>query len=259
MDPRIVDAADRLETARATSSPTRPIREVLGDNDIALAYCVQTELTRRRIGDGALVVGRKIGLTSRAVQQQLGVDQPDFGVLFDDMAFADDRDVPVGALLQPRIEAEIAFLLMTDLGDRLDAETIRGSIRYATAALEIVDSRVADWDISIVDTIADNGSSALFVLGTDRVPLSSFEPRDVEMRMAINDEEVSVGNGTACLGDPLHALLWLARTAQEVGNPLRAGEVVLSGALGPMTPISAGATVRATISGLGTVTAHLTE
>lgn len=259
MDPRISSAADRLEIARGTSRPTPPVRDLLGNNDIALAYRVQAELTRRRTRDGLLVVGRKIGLTSRAVQRQLGVDQPDFGVLFDDMAFSDNRDVPVSALLQPRVEAEIAFFLATDLDGRLDAATVRGAVGYATPALEIVDSRIAEWDINIVDTIADNGSSALFVLGTDRVSLSSFEPRDVEMWMTIDGEEVSIGAGTACLGDPLHALSWLARTGKELGTPLRAGEVVLSGALGPMAPISPGSTVRAGISGLGTVTAHLTE
>lgn len=252
-------AVARLEIARLSSIATAPVRDVLGKADVALAYRVQAELNRRRRRAGAQVVGRKIGLTSPAVQQQLGVDQPDFGVLFEDMWFLDRGNVPIGALLQPKVEAEVAFHLVADLDGDLDPDTIRAAVGSAVAALEIVDSRVADWDISIVDTVADNGSSALFVLGSDRVSLADVEPRDVEMTMTIDGAEVSSGNGAACLGDPLTALTWLARTAKEFGDPLRAGQVVLSGALGPMAPVAPGQIVHADITGLGTVTATFTE
>jgi 2-keto-4-pentenoate hydratase len=246
-------AADRLEQAQRTRRPTPPVRDLLGSTDIAAAYAVQDELNLRRRARGAQVVGRKIGLTSPAVQKQLGVDQPDFGVLFDDMVYADGAHVPATLLLQPKVEAEVAFVLAKDLEGELDLATVRDAVEYAVAALEIVDSRVADWDITITDTVADNGSSALYVLGTDRVTLDDVEPKDVEMSMTVDGETVSTGTGAACLGDPLEALLWLARTAQEYGDPLRAGQVVLSGALGPMAPVVAGNSVHAQISRLGSV------
>jgi 2-keto-4-pentenoate hydratase len=163
--------------------------------------------------------------------------------------------VPMSGLLQPKVEAEVAFVLGADLDvPDLDAADVRAAVDYAVAALEIVDSRVAGWDITITDTIADNGSSALFVLGTDRLTLEDFEPVSVSMQMHADGALVSEGSGAACLGDPLNALLWLARTAQDVGDPLRAGQVVLSGALGPMHPVTPGTTVRADITGLGSVT-----
>lgn len=248
-----LSAADRLEHAQDTRTPTAPVRDILGSTDIASAYAVQDELTRRRSSRGAQIVGRKIGLTSPAVQAQLGVDQPDFGVLFDDMAYAEGTTVPMSLLLQPKVEAEIAFLLGKDLDGPLDIDTVRAAVDHAVAALEIVDSRVASWDITIVDTVADNGSSALYVLGTETASLDSFVPKDVEMSMTVDGAVASKGNGAACLGDPLEALLWLAQTAQEYGSPLRAGQVVLSGALGPMVPVTPGNTVRAEITGLGSV------
>lgn len=253
-DTAVAEATARLEQAARTGAPCPPVRDLLGDTDLDAAYAVQRRLADARLSEGARVVGRKVGLTSSAVQQQLGVDQPDFGILFDDMDVSASGAVAAGRLLQPRAEAEVAFILGSDLDrDELSLETVRSAVDYAVAAIEIVDSRVAAWDIRITDTIADNGSSGLFVLGEKRVPLTEFEPVDVAMQMYVEDELVSEGNGAACLGDPLNALLWLARTAQQVGDPLRAGQVVLSGALGPMRPVVSGSTVRAEISSLGTV------
>ncbi|MEV6925194.1 fumarylacetoacetate hydrolase family protein [Dactylosporangium sp. NPDC051485] len=229
------------------------MRDILGRTDIDLAYAVQLHLTRRRVESGRSVLGRKIGLTSAAVQRQVGVDRPDFGVLFDDMLVTDGA-LPPGRLLQPRVEAEIAFVLDRDLdADRIDVATARAAVAYATAALEVVDSRISNWDISITDTIADNASSGMFVLGAQRVPVTVFEPRDVTMSMTLDGREVSTGTGRDCLGDPLAALTWLANTVRDLGEPLRAGEVVLSGALGPLVALPAGAHVRATISTLGPV------
>lgn len=249
-------AADRLEQAQQTRQPTPPVRDILGSTDIAAAYEVQAELTARRISAGARVVGRKIGLTSPAVQAQLGVDQPDFGVLFDDMAYADGGSVPTSSLLQPKVEAEVAFMLGKDLDGPLDLDVVRAAVDHAVAALEIVDSRVENWDITIVDTVADNGSSALYVLGSQTAALDTFVPQNAEMTMTVDGVVASQGNGAACLGDPLEALLWLARAAQDYGDPLRAGQIILSGALGPMVPMVAGNTVSADISGLGTVSIH---
>ena len=251
----IEQAATRLLSATGTGTPCPPVRDLIGSTDVAAAYAVQEQVTAARTTAGARVVGHKIGLTSTAVQQQLGVDRPDFGLLFDDMGYADGAEVPIGRLLQPKVEAEIAFVLATDLVDgALDVDQVRSAVAHAVAALEIVDSRIADWDITFGDTVADNASSGLYVLGNRAVRLEDFEPVDVEMQMSIDGEVVSNGNGAACLGDPLAALLWLAKTAREVGTPLRAGQVVLSGALGPMRPVLGGQQVRADITGLGSVT-----
>jgi len=221
---------------------------------VAAAYAVQQELAQIRLAAGAHVVGRKIGLTSAAVQNQLGVEQPDFGVLFADMDVSDLDEVPMAGLLQPRIEAEVAFVLGADLADGdLGPDQIRAAVAYAVAALEIVDSRVAGWDITIADTVADNASSARFVLGARRVGLDAFEPVDAVMELSVDGEVVSRGTGVACLGDPLLALAWLARATRDFGDPLRAGQVVLSGALGPMVPVRPGIAVTATVSGLGDV------
>ncbi|MFE8013911.1 2-keto-4-pentenoate hydratase [Streptomyces antibioticus] len=254
-------AAERLALAEAERRPCAPVRDLLGPTDIAAAYAVQQQLAQDRLARGARVAGRKIGLTSAAVQRQVGVDRPDFGMLFDDMDVSDQAAaVPSERLLQPRVEAEIAFVLAADLdtGD-LDLGRVRRAVDHARAALEIVDSRIAGWDIAITDTVADNASSGLFVLGPERVALDRFEPREVTMTMSLDGRAASTGDGAACLGDPLEALLWLARTAREFGDPLRAGQVVLSGALGPLVPVGPGAVVHTEISGLGSVSAIFTS
>lgn len=248
------EAATRLGAAATNRTPCSPIRDLIGATDVTSAYAVQALNNQQRLAAGAVVVGRKIGLTSEVVQRQLGVDQPDFGVLFADMEVPDRGVAPMSRLLQPKVEAEIAFGLADDLADGdLDSEQVRAAVAWAAPALEIVDSRVADWDISFADTVADNASSGLFVLGETRVALCSVDPVSVEMVMTVNGEEASVGSGAASLGDPIVALAWLARTARDLGDPLRADQVVLSGALGPMVAVTAGDEVVAEISTLGTV------
>lgn len=249
-------AVDRLERAAHTRVPCDPVRDLIGADDINLAYAVQRQLTERRLAEGGRVVGRKIGLTSPAVQRQLGVDRPDFGVLFADMDVSDLLEVPSARLLQPKTEAEVAFVLKDDLTDGpLDVAQVRAAVAYATAALEIVDSRIAGWDITFGDTVADNASSGLFVLGKSRLSLAEFEPVEVTMRMTLDGGLVSEGSGAACLGDPLAALSWLARTARDLGDPLRARQVVLSGALGPMVATPPHSVVSADLGPLGSVTA----
>lgn len=253
-------AAARLWEAAVDRRPCAPVRDLLGADDVALAYAVQWRLTERRLSAGARIVGRKVGLTSPAVQAQLGVGQPDFGVLFDDMWCDAGEPVPMRRLLQPKAEAEVAFVLAEDLamGD-LGVPRLRRAIAYATAAIEIVDSRVEGWDITITDTVADNASSGLFVLGTTRVGVEEFEPAAERMTLTKNGVRVSTGDGRACLGDPLNALAWLAGTARELGAPLRAGEVILSGALGPMVSVEPGDEVVADLSVLGRVRATFAE
>lgn len=256
-DSAVIQAADRLLLALDHVVPCAPVRELIGPDDVTAAYRVQERLTTARVEGGASIVGRKIGATSLAVQQQLGVDQPDFGVLFDDMALTEDQLVPMNRLVQPKVEAEVAFVLGQDLvSGSLDVAQCRAAVKYAVAALEVVDSRIADWDIRFSDTVADNASAGLYLLGDQRRTLDEFVASAVEMSMVVNDEVVSTGSGTDCLGDPLNALSWLAVKAREFGEPLRAGQVILSGALGPMHAVQPGDQVSAQITGLGSVNAR---
>jgi 2-keto-4-pentenoate hydratase len=246
-------AADRLISAAATPRQCDPVRDIVGATDISAAYAIQHLLTEDSLRRGRLIVGHKIGLTSHAVQQQLGVDQPDSGVLFADMQVAAGSVVASDVLLQPKVEAEIAFILAEDLDGDLAEPQIRAAAGIAIPAIEIVDSRVRDWSISIVDTIADNGSSALFVLGSHATAATDLDFVSCTMRLTQDGAVVSTGRGSDCLGSPLNALRWLARTAQDNGSPLRAGHIVLSGALGPMVPARPGSSYTAEIDGIGSV------
>lgn len=250
----VVQAADRLGQAAADRQPCSPVRELIGPDDVDAAYAVQLRVLDRALAGGARRSGRKIGLTSVVVQQQLGVDQPDFGYLLESMAVADGGSVQVGRLLQPRIEAEVAVVLRQDLPDP-DASLaqVREAVGEVAASLEIVDSRVAGWDIRITDTVADNASAGAYVLSDARRPLDDLDLAAVQMELTCDSGVVSVGTGAACLGDPLLALQWLARTAALRGDPLRAGDVVLTGALGAMVPVQPGSTYTARLEPLGTV------
>jgi 2-keto-4-pentenoate hydratase len=253
----IATAVDRLATAQATRVPCAAVRDLIGTDDLPAAYAVQQGLVQARVSGGVTVVGRKIGATSKAVQDQLGVDQPDFGYLLSDMDVSEGAvtgdPISMRTLVQPRVEAEVAFRLATDINpsteDEITLELVSAAVEVALPALEIVDSRIENWDITFTDTVADNASSGAFVIGTDAKPLSELVPRDVVMSLTINGEEKSAGNGAACLGDPLEALRWLAVQAYRFGDPLRAGHLILSGALGPFVPFAAGDHVVATISG----------
>ena len=204
--------ATRLQEAESARRPIDPIAGEIGSGNLEAAYAVQSEVTRRGIADGRRLVGRKIGLTSKAVQQQLGVDQPDYGALFADMEISTGEAIDVTRLIQPRVEAEIALVLDRDLsGEDITLGELMRSTAYAVAALEIVDSRIRDWKISILDTVADNGSSARYVLGAAPRRLTDVDLEACGMTMTRNGTIVSVGCGSACLGHPLRAALWLAR------------------------------------------------
>ncbi|MFV2099379.1 2-keto-4-pentenoate hydratase [Micromonospora sp. LOL_014] len=255
MNVDIEAAAAALTGAYDTGVPCAPLRDrLLPVGDVAAAYTVQRGLVAGWTGAGRRRVGAKIGLTSPAVQAAFGVYQPDFGVLFADMAVPDGDEVDLAGLIQPRVEAEVAFVLGTDLPD--GPATVVDVLRatdFLLPAIEIVDSRITDWDISIVDTVADNASSGLFVLGDRPVPPASVDLRGCGMVLESAGVPVSVGAGAACLGNPVHAVAWLASTMAAAGDPLRAGDVVLSGALGPMVPVTPGAAYEARIAGLGSV------
>lgn len=223
-----VRAADeRLRAAAASGRPCAPVRDLIGDSDQDAAYAVQSLGIARRLDEGRRVVGRKIGLTSPVVQAQLGVDTPDYGVLLDDMIVADREPLDLGRFLQPRVEAEVAFVLGRDLD--LPTATVADVLRateFVLAAIEVVDSRVAGWDITIADTVADNASSGAVVLGTTPRRLDGFDLTELGMSLERDATPVSTGSGAACLGSPVIAVAWLAREVARRGQPLRAGEEI---------------------------------
>jgi 2-keto-4-pentenoate hydratase len=229
-----------------------PLRDLLEPTDAVGAYAIQQINTQLWSSEGRRIVGRKIGLTAEAVQKQLGVDQPDYGVLFEDMHLADGGVLLASRVLQPKAEAEVALVMGRELNnpDATPAD-VREAVESAVAAIEIVDSRIADWRITFADTVADNGSSAFFVLGSDPRALAHLDLRTCGMVLEVNGKVASVGAGAACLGHPLNAAAWLARVLARAGEPLQAGEIVLTGALGPMVALRAGDAVTATIGGLG--------
>jgi 2-keto-4-pentenoate hydratase len=245
--------AERLRTAYQRGA-VPPLREGLLASDVEGAYAVQARNTQFWQAAGRRVVGRKIGLTSKAVQEQLGVNQPDFGVLFNDMQLADGGVLSSAQVIQPKAEAEVALILGRDLsGTRHTAFDVQSAADCAVAALEIVDSRIADWKITVADTVADNGSAAFFVLGAERKSLTGLDLYTCGMALELNGAVVSVGSGAACLGHPLAAAAWLANTLSVRGESLKAGDVILTGALGPMVSIKPRDHVSAQIGGLGRV------
>lgn len=246
--------AVRLRAAYDTYKPIEPVRGELPAGDVGAAYAVQKVNTDYWVGQGRTIVGRKIGLTSEAVQRQLHVDQPDFGALFDDMQLTDGAVIPFLAVLQPRAEAEVALVMKAPIDDpNVTFKEFAAAVDHLLPAIEVVGSRIAGWDITIVDTVADNASSGMFVLGTTPVAPTGVELVGATMSMALDGQVVSTGSGAACLGHPYHAGLWLARRMITEGTPLRAGDVVMSGALGPMKDLAPGSTAVAVIEGLGTV------
>jgi 2-keto-4-pentenoate hydratase len=254
----ILAAAAALREARTLRRTIAPVSQTYGIAGLAAAYAVAEVNTRAAVAGGRRVVGKKVGLTSEAVQRQLGVDQPDFGVLFDDMEFLDGQDVPVARLLQPKVEAEIAFVVGRDLYGAIPSwGEFVAALAYALPALEIVDSAITDWKITLVDTVADNASCGLYVLGDQPVAIGALQLAGLGMEMTRNGEVASTGSGAACMGHPLRAAYWLARTMADCGQGLRAGEIILSGALGAMVPVQAGDRLHASIGALGTVSCRM--
>lgn len=254
-DQEIIAAlAESLRAAEQSGEPRAPVRHDLPANDIDSAYAVQKAVTDHGIADGRRLVGRKIGLTATAVQRQLGVDQPDYGVLFADMIVGSGSVIARRRLMQPKIESEIAFVLGRDLDTPgLTVTDVIRATEYVQPAFEIVCSRIRDWDIDIVDTIADNASAGMMVLGGRPVRLGNVDLAACEMATLADGQLVSSGVGRACLGHPLNAVVWLAQRMQALQMPLREGDLVMSGALGPMADLGQTNHVSATFSGLGAV------
>lgn len=255
-DPRNQYIAQQLRDAETNAEPIPPIRDQLAEATVETAYAVQRLNTEFHLQNGRVISGHKIGLTSASVQRQLGVDQPDYGVLWKDTEFQDGQMIPWTRLLQPKIEAEIALVLGRDIvSNHPSFADVVSAVDYVVPALEVVGSRIADWKIGICDTIADNASSGVYVLGGPPRKLDGLDLRLCGMVIFRRGETVSEGCGAACLGHPLAAAVWLAKTLARHGSPLRAGNVILTGALGPMVPVAPGDIFEAHIQGLGSVRA----
>ena len=255
-----IKIADSLMDASRDCSPIPPISESYDNFDVTDAYEIQLELARRRIKDGAIVKGHKVGLTSEAMRLQLGVNEPDYGHLFDDMFYPDNGTVPLGKFLQPRVEPEIAFILGEDLrGPGLSLAVVAGAIESVVPALELIDSRIRDWKITLADTIADNASSGGVVIGSSRSKLDDYDLPNVECSMSKRGEVVASGIGADVLGNPLEAVVWLANVLGQMGTTLKAGEVILAGSLTASVSVEPGDFVEAAFSGLGSVSINFAK
>ena len=253
MDSNIIQTlGDSLYQALRSNSVIDPITNQYPDMTIEDAYAVQKRMIDRRVQDGEVIVGKKIGVTSRAVMNMLGVYQPDFGYMMDRMIVNEGESIAMSTLIQPKAEGEIAFLLKKDLmGPGLSNADILAATECVIPCFEIVDSRIRDWKIKIQDTVADNASCGVFVLGDSAVSPRKVVLSTCGMVLEKNGEIIATGSGAAAMGSPVNAITWLANTLGRLGVPLKAGEVVLSGALAAMFPCAAGDNFRVSIGGIG--------
>jgi 2-keto-4-pentenoate hydratase len=246
--------ARALATAESTRVAIAPLTETHPSLGLSDAYAIQAANVARRVGAGARILGRKIGLTSAAMQEALGISEPDYGALLDDMFLEEGDPLDLGALIAARVEGEIAFVLEHELaGPGATAVHAARACAGAMPALEVIDSRIADWKITLADTVADNASSARVLLGGAITPLDRFDPRLVGMAIERNGRLAATGAGAAVLGNPLRCVAWLANALAAHGESLRAGDVVLAGALHAALPLAAGDVVRAEFAHLGAV------
>ncbi|MEV5831157.1 2-keto-4-pentenoate hydratase [Spirillospora sp. NPDC052242] len=261
MDPGSVEkAAGALLDAYATGTPISPLTTDYPDMSIADAYAVQAVQVKTWTDAGARVKGHKVGLTSAAMQRQLGVNYPDSGVLLDSMFLPENDAIERSRFLQPRVEPEVAFVLGRPLaGPGVTAADAVGAVEYVLPALEVIDSRIADWKIKLPDTIADNASSGGVVLGTRPVRLDGLDLALMGCLLHRNGNLIDTGAGGAVLGSPINALVWLANVLGESGQSLEPGHVVLPGSITAMVPVAPGDTMTATFAGVGSVTARFGE
>ncbi len=254
------EIAGDLYNARTLRTPIEFVRHRLPDNDKDAAYRISELVTQRReAAEGRYRVGRKVGLTNPIVQERAGVDEPDYGIILDDMTFESPIERPASAYFHPKIEAEIAFVLKSDILDS-GLASVEAAIDYVTTAMELVDNRYFSYKMGIVDTIADNAACEGIVTGQVRVPYGEIDLKQVEMVLYRGEEELTRGIGANVMGDPINAIQWLAETSLRIGKPLRAGEILLSGSIGLIVDWDPNVTYTAKYShGLGSVVAYLTE
>lgn len=249
---QIIKLGDELYRALRAGQAVDPLTGRGFDISIEDAYHIQQRMIARRIEQGERVIGKKIGVTSKAVMDLLGVHQPDFGYLLDGMVYNEGESIPMRTLIQPKAEGEIAFLMKRDVqGPGVTAADILRATEGVMACFEIVDSRIRDWKIKIQDTVADNASCGVFVLGDRLAPVAGLDLATCGMVLEKNGEVVVTGAGAATLGHPVNAMVWLANTLGRLGIALKAGDIVLSGAMGAMVPVSAGDSLRVAIGGIG--------
>jgi 2-keto-4-pentenoate hydratase len=256
----VATLAGDLARAAADRRPIEPLTDRHPDLAIDDAYAIQTHVTNDRLSAGRRIVGRKIGLTSRPMQQLLGVREPDYGVLLDDMFVEDGDVIDIDTLLQPRVEAELAFVMERDLvGPGVTTANALASIGGVFPAIEVVDSRIADWRIRLVDTVADNASSGLLVMGGRLRKVTELDLRLVGVVVTRGGALIDTGAGAAALGNPARCVAWLANKLASFGDILRAGDVVLPGAVHRMVPVRPGDVFRAEYAHLGAVTARFSN
>ncbi|HMG40793.1 MAG TPA: 2-keto-4-pentenoate hydratase [Acidimicrobiales bacterium] len=246
-------AAELLGSARRSRTAIPPLTSTFPDFTVDEAYGAQLVNVRERLESGARIVGHKVGLTSVAMQEMLGVSEPDYGHLLDDMAVT--GSVEAGRFLQPRVEIEIAFVLGEPLkGPGVTEADVLAATRFVAPAIEIIDSRIADWQIKLADTVADNGSAGGFVVGDVHTPPSEVDLPAVSATLSLNGQEVATGTGAAVLGDPATAVCWLANKLAAFGASLDAGHIVLPGSCTRAFDVRAGDQVEARFEGLGSAT-----
>jgi 2-oxopent-4-enoate/cis-2-oxohex-4-enoate hydratase len=258
---RIEELGDELYDALRARQTLTPLTKRWPEITIDDAYHVSLRMVNRRIeDDGETVIGKKIGVTSLAVQEMLGVFQPDFGYLTDEMLYPNGGPMPVSELLiQPRAEGEIAFKLERALrGPGVTNDDVLDATDYVMACFEVVDSRIHDWQVKIEDTVADNASCGLFVLGDEHADPAGLDFPNLQMRVYKNGAPLSTGQGSAALGSPLNCVSWLANTLSKFGITLDAGDVVLSGSLVPLEPVVAGDEMHLEVDGIGTASVRFT-
>lgn len=247
-------AALRLREAGAASETCAPIRDLIAADDLAAAYAVQAANHRHWIATGRRPIGAKVALSAKAIQEQMGVTAPTHGRLFADMVWAEGQEVPFSRLVQPKLETEIAVVLERDLtAVKNTIAEVLAAIAYAVPAFEVVGCRVEGWDVKIADFVADNSAASHIVLGTTPKKVGSFDPFRARMATRLDGAVVSSGVGAAVAGNPFAALAWLADALALDGRPLRAGDVIMTGSLGPMAPIAPGNRFEAEIEGLGRI------
>lgn len=257
---QILQCGDELFEAMTEQKTLRPFTERYDDITVEDAYHISLRMIERRVAAGERIIGKKIGVTSKAVQNMLNVHQPDFGYLTDKMAFSEGQEMPISEqLIQPKAEGEIAFILKKDLiGPGVTNADVLAATDCVLPCFEVVDSRIEDWQIKIQDTVADNASCGLFILGDQAVDPRKVDLTTCGMVVEKNGEIISTGAGAAALGSPVNCVAWLANTLGQFGIPLKAGEVILSGSLVPLEPVQAGDFMRVSIGGIGSASVRFT-